>query len=397
MRFKQGYVFPASAEIAATLLLVVLMPCFCLFLLATTVQTRDPAVAEKEAQVIMSEICRQAAQEGLLEEEEEQEEEGLLSRQIVDAFPAQFLVRSIKRQDTDGDFQKEWIVFYQFDLTYGRGPWAGAIYDFDRGNPPIIFPYQLVPPNRNYLSEGVIRSELRDIVTVNEALPLPELFVYGEVSSTEESGGTITTDLNIFRQVPNSFAWELPRDEPRRYQVIGSFRGDGGIFFDPNTKLVTVLNREGYDRSELAVQSVYALNGKWGTYMDLDDPQQLSAPISSEVTFAYGMPPDVLDTPYPEKLVVGFYSMLPHVTIRTIMYQRYSPKLYQGCSPKMYHACSAKVYQCDSESHRYPLSFPSHFLWDDGRDYVWQEKKPYGHPRLVAAHPKQCQRPECAA
>lgn len=45
--------------------------------------------------------------------------------------------------------------------------------------------------------------------------------------------------------------------------------------------------------------------------MSVADPRQLSAPISSEVVFAYGMPPDVLDTPYPEKLVLGFYETLP--------------------------------------------------------------------------------------
>lgn len=238
----------------------------------------------------------------------------LTGNRVVDfyaIYPSQDRVEQVDYVDADGDGQNEWVVFYQFDLTDGRSPYAGSVYDYDRGDPPVVFPYQLLPPDRDYLSEGAVSFELMDIVQVGEAQPVPELMVYGEVPSSEEAVEKITTDLNIFRQIPNSFAWELPRDEPRRYQVIGAFRGDGGVTFDPNTKHVTVLNREDYDRSEIAVNSVYALDENRGTYMSVADPQQLSAPISSKVVFAYGMPPDVLETPYPEKLVLGFYETLP--------------------------------------------------------------------------------------
>jgi len=225
-------------------------------------------------------------------------------------FPSKDRVKQVNYVDTDSDNEKEWVVFYQFDLTDGRSPYAGTVYDYDRGDPPVVFPYQLLPPDRNYLSEGVVDLELRDIVQTGEAQPEPELMVYGEMPSIEETGGKVKTDLNIFRHIPNSFAWELPRDEPRRYKVIGAFRGDGGVTFDLDTKNVTVLNRKDYDRSEIAVNNTYALDETRGTYMSVADPLQLSAPISSKVVFAHGMPPDVLDTPYPEKLVLGFYEML---------------------------------------------------------------------------------------
>jgi len=237
----------------------------------------------------------------------------LTRNRVVDfhaIFPSKDRVAQVDYVDTDSDDEKEWVVFYQFDLTDGRSPYAGTVYDFDRGDPPVVFPYQLLPPDRNYLSEGVVSLELKDIVQTGEAQPEPELMVYGEVPSIEEAGGKINTDLNIFRHIPNSFAWELPRDEPRRYKVIGAFRGDGGVTFDSNTKNVTVLNRKDYDRSEIAVNNMYALDETRGTYMSVADPLQLSAPISSKVVFAHGMPPDVLDTPYPEKLVLGFYEML---------------------------------------------------------------------------------------
>jgi hypothetical protein len=164
-----------------------------------------------------------------------------------------------------------------------------------------VFPYQLVLPDRDYLSETAANLELVDVVTVGEVQVQPELMVYDDSH----------TDLNIFRHIPNSFRWEFPRDDPRRYQVIGTFRGDGGVTYDPTTKTVTVINREDFDRSQLSVQTVYALDENRGTYMSLTNPEQLSAPIASTVSFAHGMPPDVLDTPYPEKLVLGFYEMLP--------------------------------------------------------------------------------------
>ncbi|MCS7261161.1 MAG: hypothetical protein NZ765_10330, partial [Anaerolineae bacterium] len=113
----------------------------------------------------------------------------------------------------------------------------------------------------------------------------------------------------IFRHVRNTFEWEPPRDLPPRYQVIGAFRGDGGVQFDPVSKRVTVTNRY-LERSQLAIQAVYALDEDQGSYMSRTDPTQLQPPISQRVTFAFGMPPDILDTPYPEKLVLGFYEML---------------------------------------------------------------------------------------
>ena len=217
-------------------------------------------------------------------------------------------VRMIRQEDTDGDGKKEWVVLYQFDLGDGtRYPFAGAVYDYDRGDPPVVFPYRLLPPERNYLSEENINLEFRDIIsTGEETQPAPEIFIYGN------SGG-LTTNLTIFRHVPNSLPWEYPRDEPRRYQPIGYFRGDGGVHYNDDSKKVTVMSRV-YDRSQLAVQAVYALDTKRDTYMSPANPSELSAPVSSRVTFAFGMPGDILDSPYPEKIVLGFYENLMSTT-----------------------------------------------------------------------------------
>jgi hypothetical protein len=232
----------------------------------------------------------------------------LLSRhQAVDFYTlitAPYRVEKVLSADTDSDGQNEWVVFYRFDLTDGRSPCAAAVYDYDRGSPPAIFPYRLVPPDRDYLSEGEPSLELQDVVKPGEPedKPAKELLVYGRA-------GGLTTDLTIFRHVPNSFQWEPPRDVPPRYQVVGAFRGDGGVAYDPATRRVTVTIRS-QDRSQLAVEEVYALDETRGSYMSAFDPKQLGPPISQRVTFAFGMPEDVLDTPYPEKIVLGFYEML---------------------------------------------------------------------------------------
>ena len=241
---------------------------------------------------------------------------------VVDFYallPDEYRVQSVEYLDVDGDGQEEWVVFYQFDLADGRSPYAGAIYDFDRGTPPILFPYQLLPPDRDYLSDGTVHLARQQIVTLGEteANPIYELFVYGEA-------GGIDTDLTVFRHIPNTFEWEEPRDDPRLYSPIGVFRGDGGVIYAPATKHITVTTRV-YDRSQLAVETVYALDEERGTYMSLSNPEVLAPPISQKVAFSFGMPDDILDTPYPEKIVLGFYESLgqiqsqPHPSARQFL------------------------------------------------------------------------------
>jgi hypothetical protein len=218
-------------------------------------------------------------------------------------FPPGYRVEEVDYEDTDGDGVKEWVVFYQFDLVDGRSPYGGVVYDDDRGQPPVLFPYQLLPPDRDYLSQSKVKLERADVVTLGEITPVEELLVYGETDK-------LNTELGIFRNFPNTLPWEPPTDDPRRYQVIGFFRGDAGVTYDDTNKTVTVLNRAGYDRSQLAVQTMYALNEKRGTYMSPTDPDVLGAPASTQVVFAYGMPDDILITPYPEKIVLAFYMTL---------------------------------------------------------------------------------------
>ena len=112
----------------------------------------------------------------------------------------------------------------------------------------------------------------------------------------------------------NTLEWQPPTDDPRRYRAIGFFRGDGGVYFDAASKVVTVLSHAGLERSQLAVQTLYRLDETRQTYMSATDSEKLAAPASSEVIFAFGMPGDILATPYPEKIVLAFYEMIDKET-----------------------------------------------------------------------------------
>lgn len=221
-----------------------------------------------------------------------------------DAIPphleGEIAVQSITRADTDGDGFREWIVFYYYELRDGTNPIKGAVYDTDRGNPPVLFPYALRPPDRDWLSEGAfVRLELVQLVnapTGQNGLDPPELFVWGN------------NTLTIFMYDENSERWDYPRDAPPRYPPIGFFRGTGGVDYDPVTRRVTVRDRNGFERSQLMARSVYALNPATNTYLDPFDSQRLAAPVISTVDFFTGPPIEALTTTYPEKVVLAFYA-----------------------------------------------------------------------------------------
>lgn len=213
-------------------------------------------------------------------------------------------VSNIVKLDTDGDDFKEWVVFYNFDLRAQGSPVHGYVYDNDRGNPPVIFPYALLPPNRNFLSQGVVNNiELGEVVAGRNGPTgedLPEVMVQG------------INELSIFTFLQNSAEWDFPRDAPPRYQPIGFFAGSGGVSFDSDSKTVTVNERQGLERSQLVNRQLYALNEATNTYWDkYYDPaeldRQLAAPVVSTIDFLGAPPDNILSTAYPENIVLAFY------------------------------------------------------------------------------------------
>ncbi len=224
-------------------------------------------------------------------------------------------VCDVLRADTDGDGFNEWLVYYQFDANNqknwkdpcpGNAPMAAAIYDNDRGSPPILFPYKLQPPDRDFLGEGNITVDFQDIVKnygASTTAPIPELIFKG-------SGRT--TYMTIFKFQQNSGADENPTDAVPRYRVIGSFTGTGGVEFDPIEKTVTVYDRGPFERSQLAVKKVYELHGGDGneTYMADVTATSLAAPIVSTIDFGIPPPNEIKNAAYPEKILLAFYKAL---------------------------------------------------------------------------------------
>ena len=223
---------------------------------------------------------------------------------IPDDLQDNLAVIDVERLDTDSDGFNEWVVFYQFDLQGGRNPVQAVVYDNDRGNPPVIFPYALRPPDRDYLSESIVSIAMNQVI---EGAAERQVMV---------SGGN---ELNIFRFRQNSEAWDFPRDAPSRYIPIGFFRGSGGVQFDDETKNVTVIDRNGFERSQLAIRSIYTLRETLykiddqttetaPSYLDDLDQTKLAAPVISTIDFFQNPPDDILQTAFPEKIVLAFYA-----------------------------------------------------------------------------------------
>jgi hypothetical protein len=112
----------------------------------------------------------------------------------------------------------------------------------------------------------------------------------------------------------------LPTDTPLRYQPVGFFRGSGGVSFDPETKNVTVIDRDNFERSQLALRSIYALHvdpktqipSYWETreplLADEQDFPVLAEPIVSTIDFYAAPPTNIFNTAFPEKIVLAFYA-----------------------------------------------------------------------------------------
>ena len=236
-------------------------------------------------------------------------------------------VCDVDRHDTDGDGFREWVVFYQSDPTDAANlrqpcpddsPRFGAIFDNDRGEPPILFPYSLTPPDHDSLGQADVEFDTFEIVSNIVSGPASE----GPVEAIEElliygSQNGVDNQLTIFKFVPNTAPWEPPTNNPPRYQVIGWFTGSGGVEFDTETKRVTVTEDSPLGRSQLVVKNVYALHVPPGretyeeTYMKEPNSSILAAPIESSIDFAYDEGPlDLVNTEFPELLVLGFFISL---------------------------------------------------------------------------------------
>lgn len=219
--------------------------------------------------------------------------------------------------DADGDGQDEWLVFYEFD-PFEEEPWDNApikavIYDALPCDPPILHTWRLPIPDNDYLGEG----DRIDAFTQNwldsadPGVATEELIIHGP--------GPANT-LSIFRFDNDQPNFPCAPLDPnlQRFNLLGFFRADGRILWDVQaneetgevTTLITTYRRTAYERSQLAIKSVYAprQTPQGETYLDAQG--ETIAPQEQTVAFMFGTPAIPLDSPYPEKAVAAFYLAL---------------------------------------------------------------------------------------
>jgi len=204
----------------------------------------------------------------------------------------------IHRIDTDGDGWEEWVVPYQYDIVGRTSPVFCVIYDRVGRDLPIIYPYKLNTPDSDFIGEGAITVAMEDVLanTDGETRPRPEVVITD----------TRTTTLGIFRVREVKETANPPCESfPNPYQCAGFFKGT--LRITRVGAVVSVWDRAGSERSQFALRRVY--KPSQGSYFQ-PNTTALLPPAEASIEFAYGMPADILDTPYPEKLVLAFYTKL---------------------------------------------------------------------------------------
>ncbi|MGQ9516904.1 MAG: hypothetical protein ACUVT1_06535 [Anaerolineae bacterium] len=220
----------------------------------------------------------------------------LLSKQEFinpqELVPPSMKFHSLRRLDLDGDGEMERVLFYRYDLVSGRSPYGAIVLDLNNCRPRGIDSYELIPIDRDYLSESVIDIELRDIPNVGGS---QEVLIWGK------SPDNVRTELAIFQWYDYSQPCSPPAPGQRGYWNLGFFRGTGGIRIDGSR--VHVKDRA-FERSQLAVTRVYEPVS--GSYRQSPDGPMLD-PVSKAVEFTFTPPTPAPQTYYPEKSVLAFY------------------------------------------------------------------------------------------
>jgi hypothetical protein len=142
----------------------------------------------------------------------------------------------------------------------------------------------------------------------------------------------VPTDLNIFRKVgyyaacdptrrvhADPYAETVPL--PFKYQVIGTFRGTHRV--EREGSKVIVLDRAGFERSQIVVRKTYKPDEDTGSYLVQaapgSDKYVMKNPDEVGLAFGPGRPQDTRDVYYPEKTVLAFFLDLGTDTDRAMM------------------------------------------------------------------------------
>ena len=222
---------------------------------------------------------------------------------LGEILPPSLEVVGVRRLDSGVDPPSEWLwlVLYKYDISEHFSPIAGVVYRADRGGrnqPRVIYPYPLRLPDRDYLGTGKVWVESRDVLSVWDGLEL--------VAKNQNADGFVTeVAIFVWHDSYPDDTWRKPEDG-RSYECLGYFRSDGGVKVQQDVVVVKELEN---DRSQLARYYRYKPDEK-GSY--LVSGVGLRAVEDSWVDFAFRpiATDKVLDSPYPEKIVLAFYNAL---------------------------------------------------------------------------------------
>ncbi|MDQ7030911.1 MAG: hypothetical protein Q9O62_14640 [Ardenticatenia bacterium] len=225
---------------------------------------------------------------------------------IEERHPDNVQVIAVERLDVDGDEELEWLVLYRFDPTqggnFGIAPAQGLLYDVVTCEFPEFVTYTLPTPANDYLAEGSVSISLNDFLDNTED-------PYSAPQETIIRGEGPRKTLAVFRfrdEVRNPcVAPSTPREG---FYSVGYFSAN--LRIERDGKAITLWDRTAFERSQLAIRRLYRpTNGPRGeTYVD--ENGNLLPPVEQSVDFAYGLPENPSDSPYPEKAVAAFYLYL---------------------------------------------------------------------------------------
>jgi len=225
-----------------------------------------------------------------------------------------YAVKDVSRTDLDGDGFNEWLVMYQYDARGENTPLSAVVYDNDQGSPPVIYPYPLMTPNGDYLSEGDYQIDYENVTDNEDAAGnhLDDLLIWGYAELPFGiPAGARRNKLTIFRhQSQAKEPWDQPTNNPPRYVPVGHFAGDGDIDYDSTNKEVTVINRGEYERSQLGMYKVYRLNQEGKSFYDSTNPAVLDQPTIQTINFFPEPPTNITNASYPEQIVLAFYASM---------------------------------------------------------------------------------------
>jgi hypothetical protein len=210
----------------------------------------------------------------------------------------------VQRLDPTTGLQPQWLVLYKYDVTERFSPIAGVVYRSDRGGknqPPVIFPYPLRLPDRDYLGSENVSVRVADVLSAQPGT---------ELVAENRNANEFLTEAAIFRWHDpfSDEVWRAHNLEERHYECMGFFRADGEVIVEMDRVVVKKLVG---DRSQLARFYEYQPDDR-GSY--LPDGVSLKAAGRSWIGFAFGQTGNVLDSPYPEKIVLAFYNSLGGAT-----------------------------------------------------------------------------------